>query len=80
MLDAVVTNPLERRRCPPVPLPITAGVDEVHELLVGHVVDVDLEGRDVDDEAGELVVPAKGNLARAGAKRRAAGRNRDSYE
>ena len=77
MLDAVLTNPVECRRRPPLRLPVAAGVDEVHELFVGHVVDVDLEGRYVGDEAGELVVPAKGNLAGACAKRGAARGNRD---
>ena len=56
---------------------VAAGIDELQELLVRHVVDVDLECGHVDGEPRELVVPPERDLARTCAERGATGRHHD---
>src|SRR3954471_16629971 len=72
MRDPLAADPCPIRRAPPSPIAVAAGVDELHELVIGHVVDIDAESADPLHVRWRFVVPCE-RRGRIGPQRGVAG-------
>src|SRR5262249_47337475 len=79
MLDTVTPDPLPVLRRPPLRVAIAAGVDELEEPRVGHIVPLDRERLDPDRMRWEFVVPPEADGAAIDAERRAAAGDVDPF-
>src|SRR3954467_11212609 len=75
MRGAALLQPAPVVRAPPPRVAVAASVNELEERGVGDVVTLDRESIDARRAAGELVVPAEGNLVAVDAERRLAVRD-----